>query len=213
MEGNPKCSPGSEEAACLCSILCSLPLSIIPSYLVNRYMLVSFRTTLRRRYLVPAEHKVGEVVAAAGIAATAGHALVPYQCLQEPQSFQRHAHGGLGHVQARLCNPVQRGKCSALSTGAAVQIQQRDKGSGGQIIGQNVPADQSVAALPTEPEVAVGGIDQVVLLLAKVVAVTLEQVSLGAEFLHSLLGCGGAVLAEPGKSGKGNSYIPALPAS
>ena len=52
-----------------------------------------------------------------------------------------------------------------------------------------------------------------VLLLAKVVAVALEQVALGAECLHSLLCGGGATLAEPGKSCKGNGYIPALPAS
>ena len=49
--------------------------------------------------------------------------------------------------------------------------------------------------------------------LAKMIAVALEQVSLGAEFLHSLLcGCGTA-LAELGQSGKGNGYIPSLPAS
>lgn len=51
-----------------------------------------------------------------------------------------------------------------------------------------------------------------VLFLAKMVAVTLDEVSLGAEFLHSLLGCGSAALAEPGQSGKGNSHIPVLPA-
>ena len=181
-------------------------------YLVNKDRLVSFRTTHRRRQLVPAEHKVGQIVAAAGMAAVPGHTLVSHNGLQEPQSFQSQADGGLGHGQSHLGNPPKRRKCPAFPTGTAVQIQQRDKGGRSQIIGQNVPAYQGVAALPTEPEVAVGGIDQVVLLFAKVVAVALEQVALGAEFLHSLLGCGSAALAESGQSGKGNGYIPALPA-
>ena len=43
-----------------------------------------------------------------------------------------------------------------------------------------------------------------VLLLAKMVAVALDEVSLSAEFLHSLLGCGAAALAEPRQSGTGS---------
>ena len=99
------------------------------------------------------------------MAAVSGHTLVSHNGLQEPQSFQRHAHGGLGHVQTCLCSPVQRGECPAFPTGAAVQIQQGEKGGGSEIIGQNVPADQGVAALPAELKIAVGGIDKPVLLL------------------------------------------------
>ena len=161
------------ERSDLCRTLCSLPLSIIPRYLVNKYRLVIFRTTLRRQ-LVPAEYKVGEVVAATGMAAVLGYALVPYQSLQEPQSLQSQADGGLGHGQSHLGNPSKRRECPAFPTGTAVQIQQCDEGSGGQIIGQNVPANQGIAAFPAEPEVTVRSIDQVVLLLAKMVAVALE---------------------------------------
>ena len=157
MEG----APNGREIDDLRSAFCSLPLSMISRYLVNKYRLVIFRTTLRRQ-LVAAEYKVGQVVAAAGMAPAACYTFVPYQGLQEPQSFQRHAYGGLGNVQTRLCNPVQRGECPALSTGAAVQIQQRDKGGRSQIIGQNVPADQRVASLPAKPEIAVGGVNQMV---------------------------------------------------
>ena len=146
------------------------------------------------------------------MASVAGHTLVPYQGLQEPQSLQRQTYRGLCHIQTDLSNPAQRGECPAFPPSAAVQIQQRDEGGGSQIIGQNVPADQGVAAFTAEPEIVVRGVDKPVLLLAKMVAVALEQVALSAEFLHSLLGCGGTALAEPGQSGEGNSYIPALPA-
>ena len=185
---------------------------MISRYLVNKDRLVSFRTTLRGK-LVPTKNEVGQIVAAAGMAPAAGHTLVPYQCLQEAQSFQCKADGGLGHIQTGLGNPPERGECAAFPTGTAVQIQQRDKGSRSQIIGKNVPADQSVAAFPAEPKITVGGIDQMVLLLIKMIAVALEQVALGTEFLHSLLCGSGTALAEPGKSGKGSSYILALPTS
>lgn len=70
----------STEVVELRNALCSFPLSIISRYLVSRYRLVIFRTTLRKQ-LIPAEDEIGEVVAAAGIAAVAGHTLVPHNGL------------------------------------------------------------------------------------------------------------------------------------
>ena len=209
---SPKKTPVSAETTILCSTLCSFPLSIISCYPINNIKLVIFRTTLRRQ-LIPAEDEIGEVVAAAGIAAVAGHTLVPHNGLQETQNLQCQTHGGLSHVQTKSGNPPERGERTAFATGTAVEIQQRDEGSGGQVIGKNVPTDQSIAPFPAEPEVAVGGVDKPVLFLAKMVAVTLEEVSLSAKLLHSLLGCGAAALAEPGQNCKGYGHISSLPAS
>lgn len=206
-----KTSLRSAENIGLCIILCSFPLSIISRYLVNRDRVVIFQTTLRQQ-LIPAEYEIGEVVVATGIATVAGHTFVLHYGLQETQSFDRQAHRGLCHIQPSPRDPSERRKRTAFPTGAAIQIQQSDKGSGGQIIGQNVPADQSVAPFPAKPEMAVGGVDQMVLPFTKMVAVALEQVTLGAEFLYSLLGCGGTALAEPGLSSKGNGHISTLSA-
>lgn len=118
----PKKTPVSAETTILCSALCFLPLTIISRYLINRYRLVSFRTTRRRRRVVPAEHKVGQIVAVVGMAVEASHTLAPYQGLQEPQSLQRQTYCGLRHIQTGLCNPSQRGERTALPTGTAVQI-------------------------------------------------------------------------------------------
>ena len=54
----PKCTQSSGEIADPHNAVCFLPQSIIFRYLVNRYRFVIFRTTLRRRYLVPTEHKI-----------------------------------------------------------------------------------------------------------------------------------------------------------
>ena len=93
------------------------------------------------------------------MASAAGHTLVPYQGLQETQSFQCQTHGGFSHVQTKSGNPAQRGERTALPTCTAVQIQQRDEGSRCQTVGQNIPADQGVAAFPAKPKIAVGGVD------------------------------------------------------
>ena len=109
--------------------------------------------------MLSAEYEIREIVAAAGMAPAACYTFVPYQGLQEPQSFQRQTYCGFGHVQTHPGNPPKRRKCPAFPTGTAVQIQQCGESSRGQVIGQNVPADQGVAALPAEPEVAVGGVN------------------------------------------------------
>ena len=95
--GRAESTPSGQEAADIRSARCCLPLSIIFRYLVNRYRLVNFRTTFRSQ-LVPAEDEIGGVVAAARMAPAAGHTLVPHQSLQETQSFERQADGGLGHI-------------------------------------------------------------------------------------------------------------------
>ena len=193
------------EAAVLQSSLCSFPLSIISRYLANRNRRVSFRTTLRMQ-LIPAEHEVGQIVAATRMAPAPSHTLVSHQNLQETQSFERQADG----IQTDLSNPAQRGERTALPTGTTIQIQQRDKGSGSQIISQNVSANKIIAPFPAESEVVVGGVDETVLLLDKVVGCALEKVSLDPQLPDRPLDCGSAALAEPGQISRGNGHISAF---
>lgn len=81
---------------------------------------------------------------------------MPHHGLQETQSLERQAYCGLCHVQTHPGNLFQRWERTACSTGTAVQIQNRDKGSVREIIGKEFPADQGIATFPAEQvEVAV----------------------------------------------------------
>lgn len=155
---------------------------------------------------------VGGIVAITGVAITPGEAPMPHDGLEGTEGVQGGADRGFGHVQM-LGNAADGRESTTTATSAAVEVQEISESGRGQIVGQNVPADEGIAPVPAEPQVAVGSVYQMILLFAVMVATALEKVALGHQLGHGPLSGGGAAPGQSGQGGEGNGHSPVLPAS
>ena len=203
--------------------------SKILRYLVNNTRLAKNRTTPCQGNFFGGTFGCGtairndhirEEIAVGGVAAIQLAAMQTHHRLKAAQQLQGKADRRLGHVQTGLDGVDQQTgytpqgrERSSPPTGAPVDIEEIGERSRGQLVVQQLPPNEGVAADPGDPLIAVGVIDQMVLILPIPIAAGLHHVTGGDQFRHCLLGCGRTAMGKSGQHGKGHADGDTLTAS